>query len=77
MHALQCAFKVFLEVNKGPIEGGQARDEHIIVVRAGEGRSDLAHGGLQPAAYAVADDGAAEFLGDGEAEAGLVLRAGR
>ena len=68
MHAPKGRFKLFLEVSERPGERGAARNQHIIVagegVRGGRGTNERA----QPAANAVAVDGLADLLGDGETE---------
>ena len=68
MHALQGAFKVFLQCGKRNVEGGLAGDHDVIMRRGGEVRAERRQCGLETAPDAVADDGVADLLGDGEAE---------
>jgi hypothetical protein len=70
----ECRDKILLECGKGAGRRSLARDQHIVAARARVCRRDEPHSLLEPAADAIADDGIAELLGGGEAEArGLLL----
>ena len=70
MHALQGAFKVFLKRGKRNVECGLASNDDVVVRGRGELAAERRQCRLQAPADAIADDGVADFLGDGEAEAG-------
>jgi hypothetical protein len=68
MHALQSAFKVFLQFGKRNIEGAQAGNHHVIVARHGSYGRQGRECCLQPAPDAIADDGIADLFSDGKAK---------
>lgn len=68
MHALEAAFKVFLQVFKGLCRRSTTGDEDIVMIGMRTIVRQGGHGVLQAPANAVSDHGVADFLGDGEAE---------
>ena len=68
MHAMEGAFKVFLEGVEGDLQSGLACDQDIVVAGASAGWSQCGDGCLQAAANAVAFDSAADSFSDSEAE---------
>lgn len=76
MHAMEGAFKVFLEGVEGDFERGLAGDQNVVVSGARCCFGDGSDGGFEAAADAIALDCAADGFGDGETEPGL-LRARR
>ena len=69
MHAMKGAFKVFLECVEGDVERVFAGDENIVLSRPCRRGGDRGDSSFQAAPNAIALDGAADGLGDGEAEA--------
>lgn len=70
MHAMKCAFKIFLECVEGDVERVLAGDENIVLSRPRGRCGDRGDSSLQAAPDAIALDGPAYGLGHGEAEAG-------
>ena len=68
MHALECPFKVFLDLRKGPVPGGSPCNEYIIVPRLRQQRREFVHGRVEAAADAVPVHGTAELFCDRKAE---------
>lgn len=68
MHAMQGAFKVFLQFGKITVEGGQTRHDDIIVIGLGQRVADFDQRGFEPAADPVANNRTAEFFRDREPE---------
>ena len=77
MHAMEGAFKVFLQGIERDVECVFTGDQHIVLTRPGSGSGNGRHGGLETAANAIAFDGAAHGFGDREAEARRRARGGR
>lgn len=73
MHALQAAFKVFLEIGVRLGCRTAAGDHNVVVIRLGEFACQLAYGMLQPPPDTIANHGIADFLGDRKAEPRLGL----
>ena len=69
MHALEAAFKVFLEVTIGLSRRTPARHHHIVMAWLGKFRGQLTDGVFQPPPDPIAGHGVADPFCDGEAEA--------
>jgi hypothetical protein len=69
MHAMEGAFKVFLQGVERDVDCVFTGDQHIVLTGPGGGCSDGRHGGLEAAADTIAFDGAAHCFSDRKAEA--------
>jgi hypothetical protein len=70
MHAMEGAFKVFLQSFEGTIECFAPGDKNIVVPIPCEELGHSGDGGLEAPSYAVAFDSSADRLRDRETEAG-------
>ena len=57
------------QVRERPLDAASAADEHVIGARYARDGKDLAGKHSKPTLHPIADDGAADLLGDGDAEA--------
>lgn len=73
MHAIESLLQIGCKLGEGPPDGPRTGDYHIIAPRSHIGWLQRCDQGPQASAYPVADDGAADFLGNSKAEAGFLV----